>query len=205
MYPPKIISILEKFYKIQELSPSQRLSMADRKCMVDELIKTYKSLSFNERIDLLIPERADFLADIVLTSQKAGHTRIYYNINYKWPDNDGFATKHFYSLLIGKKYDRIGPPSGRFLCPYHKKAQSYLSRALPYYIEEDDLEKCPLYHKYIATKNYHRQLSGIKKVYIGIISQCFHTNPKDGGGTQVLTPNPISDLLDNGYLRIISS
>lgn len=198
MLPMKILDILERYYKIQEVSPSKTLTRSQITNMVGELIRAYDSLDISDRRDVLVPAKADFVEDHAIKANMLSTGRYRYEINYKWPPNNGFQDSFKRATLYpGEEYDRIGGPTGLYMSPLGADGmpESYLARALPYYLPESDITKSPAYHRYKVISQYKGTGPNItESVLRGIIAHAFWNNPLDGGGTQVKLPVNIKKL-----------
>lgn len=210
MWPEKIEEIIKRYYQIQKRSINGTLSTEQKKQFVNELIFAYNSLDHAERVDVLIPAKWQFLADRAIASEMGHDGDPIYEINYKWPLNNGFAGAYQkITLKPNDEYDRIGGKIGRFIAPLPKNGvpTSFLERAIPYYIPETDITKSPAYHRYRIVSQYSRiekseERSGMKKedifVLQGEIAHAFWRNPDDGGGIQVRIPKGIDELEREG-------
>ena len=123
-----------------------------------------------------------------------------YEFLYKFPDDGGFEEEpEIVKLEKGNIYDRIGSSEGRFMCPLiNGIPQSYLQRAIPYYVPEKDTDitKNPSYHRYIVKKDFGEgDIEGII-AKTGKIASCFWKEPDDGGGIQIELSRPIEETKD---------
>lgn len=199
MWPEKLKKILAHYYfNIQEKNIRKILTLVQKEELVSELISAYNSLSSMEKLDVLIPARAEFVEDRAIKADKVGSKKYRYEVNYKWPPNDGFrgACKRI-TLIPGYEYDRIGSPKGSFIAPITKTGTplSFLSRAIPYYIPESNIADSPAYHRYRVISQYQGiGLSDKESVLQGIVAHAFWYDPDDGGGTQVKLPKRIKEL-----------
>lgn len=113
-----------------------------------------------------------------------------------YPDYDGFATTSAevsilgnYTLRVGRKLDRFGAETGRFLSPL---GAPYIERALP----PSNLfapvnSSFPYnYHVYEVTKAFDIQLGPIEPWF-----------EQPGFGSQLLATSSVADLLEGGFLK----
>lgn len=180
--------------------PTEYPDINTKKEMVTKLIEVYDKLSYSEKKDNLVPADAQFLNKLPISHKEYdSEYGSSYRFEYNFPENDGFeGNPTTYNLKQGEIYDRIGSAEGKFLSPViNGKPQSFLQRAIPYYVPEKDTDitKSPSYHRYVIIKNYSS--NGLnKQVKIGKVSKCFWKNPDDGGGIQVKLPFPIEQFKD---------
>lgn len=202
-WPQKLVFVLEKYFKIQ-FENGKKLSDDVKENFVEEMKRIYDSMLPEEKVDILVPARGNYLKNKAIKKESNPKLEIKYYIRYKWPDNpdDSFLGGHKeITLKIGEQYDRLGPPDGKYVCPLSPsdKPQSVRARAVPYYIPEDDICTSPAYHKYVVAKCYGKAVGDIVK--FGKIAPVFETDPPDGGGTQIEFSKCISDLLKGDILH----
>lgn len=198
MWPEQLQKILEHYYfDIQEKSASKTLSDHQKEKLVKDLISAYNSLKNDEKRDVLVPAKWQFLDDRAIRADQVGSKRYRYDIRYNWPPNDGFEDFSRLTLIPGSEYDRIGGSKGTFLAPIAKNGEplSFLARALPYYIPETNISNSPAYHRYRVLLQYQGYGSSDREsVLQGLTAHAFWCNPDDGGGVQVKLPKRIKEL-----------
>lgn len=197
MWPQQIEELLQNYYRIQRNS-GDILTAQEKGDLVKALIAAYDALSPAEKGDVLVPASGEFLKDCAIKAEKMADGKYRFDINYKWPPNDGFVgVPQRIALTTESEYDRIGSCKGKFLSPISRsgKPEQYLSRALPYYIPEPNIADSPAYHRYRIKSQYGGDTSsGDGIVLQGIIAQAFWRCPDDGGGVQVKLPVYINRL-----------
>ncbi len=197
MWPQKIEKLLQNYYMLQKISGGA-LTAEKKEELVEALIAAYNALSSEEKCDVLVPASCGFVRDCAIKAEKMADGRYRYDINYKWPPNDGFVgSPKRITLTTDSEYDRIGSCKGKFLSPMSRKGkpEPYLSRALPYYIPEPNITDSPAYHRYRIKSQYGGDTSsGDNPVLQGTIAQAFWRCPDDGGGVQVKLPVYINRL-----------
>ena len=208
-WPEKLVTILLWYFKVQQNDPNHILSDKQKDNLAKRLIKAYDSLSLEDKKDILVPAKGEYIQDHAITCEKTGSGINYrININYKWPRYDGFRTDiHEVSLTPGGEYDRLGNTNGRFLSPLFSdgSSASFLERALPYYVPEDDIRNNPAYHKYRVRDDYEDY--GDVTFLEGEIAHAFWDNPDDGTSIkdhgrvakQIKTPFPVSAITDEVF------
>lgn len=198
MWPAKIEKVLEYYYGIQESNVPKVLTIDQRKDFVEKMISEYETLSYEERKDILVPAQWEFLAERAIKAEIVGTKKYRYDVCYNWPPNCGYeGVPQKVKLMSGCEYDRIGSDRGRFMSPISTDDGaicSFLERALPYYIPEEDISKSPAYHRYKVLLQYPGSSLSADEVFCGEIAHAFWCNPDDGGGTQVELPSPIGRL-----------
>ena len=211
-WPQSMQKILRRYWRIQK-NNQNRLGDLEKQQFVEEMIRAYDKATFDEKIDILVPEKGEYLQDaaisFVLGPDKTGRYSIYYDM----PKNDGFVagTAHRITMQIGEKFDRLGDENGRFLSRILPTGpQSLESRALPYYVPEEDFTKNPAYHVYEVCAEYRGiepQCRSEDKyaVLCGEVAEAFN---KRGSGKQTVIPKPdrereysIRALKDGGFLK----
>lgn len=199
--PWSVRAVLIKYHKARQ-SERYIFDEKSKEQLVSELISTYLRLDYSDQSLFLVPAKGSFLRDqavyVDFPSDAALHDSndVYDQAvvvpNYNWPKdverNEGFIpeTVSVSSLEQGRKYDRIGGTSGRYFCPIRENGEpeSYLSRALPYFIpDEMNVQSSPAYHIYTAKSDYKESEAYPK---VGVISQAFRKSPDDGGGIQLV-------------------
>lgn len=199
-WPTVLLTIIKDYYGKQRAQGGE-LTEPQKRDMTDALLEAYRTLSFEEKIDLLIPAKAEFIADSAVVAHGVADG-VTYSIRYKWPTEceitDGFegeATPK--TLQTGEEYDRIGGETGRFMCPLENGVpQLYHRRAIPYYIPEEDISQSPAYHRYKIGATYSDS-----KCRYGRIAPAFWKDGQDfidGGGTQVSLGCSISSIRAEG-------
>lgn len=180
-WPKSLLDIIKCYYDKQKKQDGEKLTPDQKDELVKKLLEAYDNLPREEKTDVLVPARGDFLEDAAIQVAILIGEDIY-SFVYRWPDNNGFAGDEIPSeLLPGEEYDRIGGEWGRYLAPLIEgKPQPYLSRAIPYYIPEKNIQDNPAYHRYKIIKRYTDS-----KCKRGTIATAFWKNPLDGGGIQV--------------------
>lgn len=199
MWPKPLYDILSYyFFEIQEKDIKKELSTEQKRHLVSELILAYNSLSNIEKSDVLIPAKSEFLENHAIKADEVGSHQYRFDLNYKWPPNDGFEGARAKVILKPNcEYDRIGSPRGVFIAPIPDSGipASFLSRAIPYYIPEKNIADSPAYHRYRVGSQYSGIGSSEKEsVLQGVIAHAFWCNPDDGGGTQLKLPERITAL-----------
>lgn len=192
-WPGKLDAIIEMYYSMQTRSGNQ-LTPSERTSLVERLIAVFDSLNRTERTDVLIPANGNYLKDRAIFKDVFLDGTVEYSFRYNWPANPFAGTVSFPVLTEGEQYDRIGGREGRYLSPLKEDGtpESYLARAIPYYIPEACIRDCPSYHCYTVKQRYEGETG--KPVKKGTIAQAFQTRPADGGGVQIQLPVPISRL-----------
>lgn len=198
MWPSQLEKILCHYYNIQERNSNKNLTLGQKKELVKELVNTYNTLSNIEKIDILVPAKWQFVEDHAIKADIVGSGKYRYEINYKWPPNNGFeGPVDKITLMPGSEYDRIGGNKGTFLAPVLTKGgvESFLARAIPYYVPEANISDNPAYHRYRVIKQYQGSSLGTKDFVLqGVIAHAFWCSPDDGGGIQVKLPKRIVEL-----------
>lgn len=207
VWPTQLENILMHYYALQDRHYGKILTINQRKGLVEELISAYNTLPYIMKRDVLIPAKWQFLKDHAINADQVGSKKYRYEINYRWPPNDGF--KDFFDKIVlkpGYEYDRIGGNKGVFLAPIPEGGDlvSFLERALPYYVPETDISNSPAYHRYKVVAEYHGfGPDDRSSVLQGTTAHAFWVNPDDGGGIQVKLPRRIREL--GGILSEIRS
>lgn len=191
--PKELYEVFQRYYELQK-SRDSGLTVEQQEGFVNELIRTYNSLSRELKQDVLIPAESQFLkSNYPIYSDTNASMEQEFDVNYIRPDNDGFAGKcETHKLQNGELYDRIGSCEGRYVAPLvNGEPQSFQSRAIPYYIPERDIRDNPAYHVYRvqmtdSSKQIEAKLGNVAPAY----------KPDFGNGTQVLLPKPICVLGD---------
>lgn len=183
---------------------------AIRKKHVGRLQRRYKTAK-SERKNNLVPGHTDYIrrdGSAVLMNWWGS-----YEVNYCWPDNDGFAEEpHETELREGDLFDRIGDEKGRYVCRIMDgRRVSVDERSLPYYLIARTLTGEPAYHCYrviqdfSALKEKISKLEGFRrairdnyrkskgKIWEGTVLASFG---RKGGGNQLILPLSIEELLD---------
>lgn len=102
-----------------------------KKVLVKRLIRAYKALDIDEKIDFFVPGKAEYLNDKCFYSRKInGKTEI--DFHYNWDEKNKMNWSN-YNYRRGGKLDRLGSPCGGYLCVADKKIYDINSRSLPYY------------------------------------------------------------------------
>ncbi len=211
-WPQSMQEILRRYWRIQRKN-GNRLSELEKQQFTEEMIQAYDEATYDEKIDILVPQKGQFLLDEAISTKLAADKTALFSIYYDMPENDGFkeGTAHRATMQIGEKYDRLGSENGRFLSRVLPTGPQPLeSRALPYYIPEEDFTRNPAYHIYEVENDY----SGIEPncyssdsfaVLRGEVAEAFG---KKGLGEQTVIPKPdkkgnysIWALKDGGYLK----
>ena len=144
----------------------------------------YNSLRRDEKVDILIPERAEWLQPIALTKYSSVEYTISWAFKYNWPKKNWEGDQERIELKRGEVYDRIGSKHGKYVSPIiNNKPFSFLERALPYYIPEENISDSPAYHRYSIINPYGSATSD--EAVKSVVAKAFHENPRDGGGLQV--------------------
>ena len=192
-FPKELDIVVERFYT-RQLAKNGLLNSEEKEVLVKQLISVYEKLEKKQKIDLLIPARATFLEDTAIGKEVLVDGTVDYFFRYKWPSNPFDGTSFEYKLSIGEQYDRIGGEGGRYLSPIKDDGtpETYLARAIPYYIPEVNISENPSYHRYTIKSSYVGENG--KPIRKGVVAHAFYTNPKDGGGIQIVLPKPISSL-----------
>lgn len=209
-WPPSMLIILQKYFDIQQRN-GDCLDDHEKDAFTKEMRQAYDLATYTEKFDVLVPRDGKYLLSEAIHFSVGGGTTPRFSIHYDMPDNDGYIKDPKYqppqiaSLQIGEKYDRIGSPNGRYLSRLlNGKAQSLSSRALPYYIPEEDFTKNPAYHLYAVSKTYR----GIEPdcdfnikyaLTQGTVAPAFD---ESGLGEQTVIPktDDVASLIDGGYL-----
>lgn len=183
-----------------------------RDALVRDLIGAYNKLSYQDQANYNVPAKGSFLKEkaisveipsiAILLSGLEKYNLAEISLEYKWDEKviDGFvpgSDRPTY-IIKGKRYDKIGRHSGRYLCPIleNGEPESYLARAIPYYIpDETNVCSSPAYHVYQANKDFQEENGEYPR--IGKISRMFRINPDDGGGEQLVLSEGmcINDLM----------
>lgn len=193
--PMSFYRIIAGFFNKQVARSDNTLTNEERDGLVAQLIATYDKLRIEDKRDVLIPADGTYLKETAIGKEVLLDGTEEYFFQYNWPLDEFDGLRHEYTLKEGEQYDRIGGEEGRYLSPLKEDGspESYLARALPYYIPEARLTDSPSYHCY-TIKNPYAGETG-KPVLKGIIANAFRqTEPKDGGGIQVKLPLPIKAL-----------
>lgn len=201
----RIQEILKRYSVLQSQNEADLLTEAQKQSLVAELKKVYDSMPVVEKCDVLVPANWQFIADHAICYDEVSSGVTVYDLLYKWPPNDGFVGQPSKSTLsMDEEYDRIGSAKGKYLAPISEtgKPASYLERALPYYIPEENICDSPSYHRYRVRLVYSGEDSRDKNVLQGIVAHAFWNNPDDGGGIQIKLPKSINKL--RGVLYEIS-
>lgn len=195
-WPIEIYNILEQYYLYSKMAPAESTNNR-RRNLVRRLKTAYDELPFAQKVDVLVPADYHFLTEDAVKSDPISGLVNGYSIWYQWPDNDGFdGAKAISSLAQDEIYDRIGGEEGSFLTPLLEgKTQTFLMRAIPYYVPEQDITSNPSYHQFRVKVNYESQ------VFRGRIAPAFWHNPNDGGGVQVKIGKTIKVLKRLGVLE----
>lgn len=218
-WPKEIRDILIKYHSALK-TKKYVFSTEEKNRMVYELIAAYRAMSISEQACFLVPAKGENLKDkAVVVDIPIGVTPIQIEniyehasiaLQFDWPVGltDGFVSQSdsHCSIMRKQEFDRVGPPSGRFLSPIKDDGQpeTYMARAIPYYIpNEDDITSSPAYHRYVALQDYEENDEYPR---VGIIAQAFRANPDDGGGKQlVFSPHMcIQDLNGKGVLEDVT-
>lgn len=192
-WPDRIRLIIEMYYSMQTRSGGQ-LTASEKASLVDRLISVFDTLNRAERTDVLIPANENTLQDRAICKEVFYDGTVEYSFRYNWPANPFAGASASCVLNEAEQYDRIGGKEGRYLSPLKEDGtpESYLARAIPYYIPEARIVDCPSYHCYTVKQRYEGEAG--KPVEKGTIAQAFQTHPADGGGVQIRLPVPIARL-----------
>ena len=145
-WPDTILSIMEK-------NANRTLGSVDKVRMVRCVKQKYLQLSLDERVDVLVPDKAEYLSAIpVLEEYDELQNRNIYQFIYNWPERETVEGTNERALLQPTGlYDRVGNIKGKHFCPVNgDRVFSVEERALPYFIPENDIRKSPSYHQYTA-------------------------------------------------------
>lgn len=193
--PRSLYRITAAFFDRQTASDDETLSDEEIDILVTQLIEAYDRLRTEDRRDVLIPADSAFLKKTAIGKEVLLDGAEEYFFRYNWPLDEFDGPRQEYELKEGEQYDRIGGEEGRYLSPLKEDGspESYLARALPYYIPEAQITDSPSYHCYTIRKPYAGDAD--QPVLRGIVANAFRkTEPRDGGGIQVLLPKPIEEL-----------
>lgn len=195
VWPSILSNIITRFYEIQQ--KNGKLSVLQKNLFVYSMKLAYNHLSFSEKVDILIPDKAEYLTDNPISSESTSSGNMSYFLSYRFPPSDGFVngTREVAIFKIGETYDRLGGIHGRFLSPViNGHIESALARAIPYYVPEKNIEDNPSYHIYVVKKQYPR-VPRIDTLSKGTIAPAFRENPCDGGGVQYLSKERLISLI----------
>jgi hypothetical protein len=105
-------------------------------------------------------------------------------LNSNWPPNQGFVSITPETLPVGMKIDRFGYPGGKFVSP---EGVPYTARALP--VGTDGKP----YNVYEVLKPINVE-GGPAIPWFG----------ESGMGTQFKLPMSVTDLINGGYLKLVT-
>ena len=210
-WPDSLYNILKEHYSAApRLKGEKFFDQSAKDSLVMDLIAAYDLLSNEERIDVLIPKDGKVLKSSAVFFRDTEETDYYdYALAYDWPDNKGFLLKteiqpgdmerQHGKFNAGEYYDRLGGIEGRYLSPFiGGKPQSLSSRALPYYIPEEDFTKNPSYHLYKATDTYMPDDTR-EIIECGSVAPAFCDKATPNGrGIQIYVCDTIAAYLSNG-------
>lgn len=211
-WPQSLREIMIHYLVLTE-DKSYSFSSKQKDDLVRELIEAYNKLDYQDQANFFVPAKGSFLKEkaiiveipsvAVLLSETEKYNLAEISLDYNWNNDeiiDGFVPESDSPTYIikGKKYDRLGRDSSRYLCPVldNDEPESYLARAIPYYIpDETNVSSSPAYHVYRANRDFCEDSGEYPR--IGTISQMFRKNPDDGGGKQLVLSKSIrvGDLL----------
>ena len=191
---PVTLNIIVDSFFTQQCLNSNKLKESERSSLVEQLIIAYDRLDKKDRVDVLIPAEGRFLKEEAIKKEVLFDGSAEYYFQYKWPSNEFDGLRWDCILAVGEKYDRIGGEDGTYLSPLKKDGtpESYLARAIPYYIPETNIEDSPSYHCYTVKVKYAGEVG--RPVQKGIIAQAFWDKPRDGGGMQIKLPKKLGKL-----------
>lgn len=215
----QISEILCSYYNEMQRSFIKILPCNRRKQLVQDLINAYSAIPLDQRGDLLVPASANYISLRAVDAYNTG-IKWEYHILYKWPRRKGFAggRKNRSKIILdsGVVMDRLGQANNAyFTAPLDEKGKpySFLSRALPYYMENEflnNIQDHPAYHVYkvkrafVRPRKYEKRLPQELRVrgrvYKGLIAPAFQKKPQDGGGYQYYLPAPVKVLCNKGCL-----
>lgn len=154
------VSLENKLGKIKDDAYENRnsegnMTLETKKQLVDTMKKAYDDTPKEERGDILVPEKPEFLKDPPIAENKNTGKR-YGDVNYDWPSNGGFEGKPEEIIpQVGEKFDRVGTENGRYVTPLEGDApQPVEKRALPYHFAENNITDEPSYHSYEVDRNF---------------------------------------------------
>jgi len=201
-WPTEIFNILENYFEKQSKN-NNILSENDKKGFVNEMQIAYNKLTEYKKRDILIPAKPEYLQDEAIKMEILANIQIAYSIEYKWPTEAFASFPKEFTFIPNRFFDRIGSNSGRYMSPFNDNGypQSLYSRAIPYYIPEDDFTTNPAYHKYVVLNLYESEPDD--NFFFGSVAPAFNSTDLDSLGTQIYLDNKTVVGLEGRILREI--